>query len=107
MVLKCLTRCAVAWLLLGVNAAVAQKCWSPQMASFYDREVQGREYKFWLEVDRIARMPDPQRAAQIPHVYRDIFADLYKRFYALDNWMGVFVGRSTNMRSAGRGLYRS
>jgi len=92
MVLKCLTRCAVAWLLLGVNAAVAQKCWSPQMASFYDREVQGREYKFWLEVDRIARMPDPQRAAQTPHVYRDIFADLYKRFYALDNWMGVFVG---------------
>jgi hypothetical protein len=62
------------------------------MASFYDREVQNREYKFWLEVDHIARMPDPQRAAQIPHVYRDIFADLHKRFYALDNWMMVFFG---------------
>jgi len=87
-----LTRCAVAWLLLGVNAAVAQKCWSPQMASFYDHEVQDREYKLWLEVDHIARMPDAQRAAQIPHVYRDIFSDLHKRFYALDNWMMVFVG---------------
>ncbi len=92
MVLKCLMRRAVAWLLLGVNAAVAQKCWSPEMASFDDHEVQTREYKLWIEVDRIARMPDPQRAAQIPHVYRDIFADLYKRFYALDNWMTVFVG---------------
>jgi len=92
MVLRWLTRCAVAWLLLGLNVAAAQKCWSPQMASFYDRDVQGREYKFWLEVDRIARMPDPERASQIPHVYRDIFADLYKRFYALDNWMMVFVG---------------
>ena len=92
MVLRRVTRCAVAWLLFGVNAAVAQKCWSPQMASFYDREVQNREYKFWLEVDGIARMPDPQRAAQVPHVYRDIFADLHKRFYALDNWMMVFFG---------------
>jgi hypothetical protein len=92
MVLRQLTRCAAVWLLFGVNAAAAQKCWSPEMASFYDRDVQNREYKFWLEVDRIARMPDPQRAAQIPHVYRDIFADLHKRFYALDNWMMVFVG---------------
>jgi hypothetical protein len=91
-VLRWLTRSAVAWLLLGVNAAVAQKCWSPEMASFYDREVQSREYKSWLEVDHIARMPDAQRAVQIPHVYRDIFADLYKRFYALDNWMVVAVG---------------
>ncbi len=92
MALRRLARCAVAWLLLGLNVAAAQKCWSPQMASFYDREVQDREYKFWLELDRIARMPDPQRAAQIPHVYRDIFSDLHKRFYALDNWMMVFVG---------------
>ena len=99
MVLKCLTRWAVAWLLLGVNAAVAQKCWSPEMASFYDREVQGREYKFWLEVDHIARMPDPQRAAQIPHVYRDIFADLHKRFYALDNWM-IFPPRLEGYRES-------
>ena len=92
MIRRRLTRGAVVWLLLGFNAAAAQKCWSPEMASFYDRDVQSREYKFWLEVDRIARMPDPQRAAQIPHVYRDIFADLHKRFYALDNWMMVFVG---------------
>ena len=92
MVRRWLTRYAVAWLLFGAHAAVAQKCWSPQMASFYDREVQGREYRFWLEVDHIARMPDAQRAAQIPHVYRDIFADLHKRFYALDNWMMIVVG---------------
>jgi len=92
MVLRWLTRCAVAWLLLGVSAAIAQNCWSPQMADFGNREIQGREYKFWLEVDHIARMPDPERASQIPLVYRDIFADLYKRFYALDNWMMVFVG---------------
>jgi hypothetical protein len=92
MVLRWLTRCAVVWLLLGVNAATAQKCWSPEMASFYDHDVQNREYKSWLEVDHIARMTDAQRAAQIPHVYRDIFADLYKRFYALDNWMVVALG---------------
>jgi len=92
MVLRRLSRCALAWLLFGVNVAAAQKCWSPQMASFYDREVQNREYKLWVEVDHIARMPDVQRAAQIPHVYRDIFADLHKRFYALDNWMDVVVG---------------
>jgi hypothetical protein len=53
MVLRWLMRCAVACLLLGLNVAVAQKCWSPEIASFYDREVQGREYKSWLEVDHI------------------------------------------------------
>ena len=31
-------------------------------------------------------MPDPQRATQIPHVYRDIFSDLHKREYPVDNW---------------------
>lgn len=58
----------------------------------HDRQVASREYNLWLEVDRIARMPDPQRATQIPHVYRDIFADLHRRWYALDNWMILPVG---------------
>jgi hypothetical protein len=78
---------AVVWLLFGLNVVIAQNCWSSQMADFGDRKVQGREYKLWLEVDHIARMQDPERASQIPHVYRDIFADLHKRWYALDNWM--------------------
>ena len=64
MVLRRLSRCALAWLLFGVNVAAAQKCWSPEMASFYDREVQSRDYKLWVEVNHIARMPDvhPQDA---------------------------------------------
>jgi hypothetical protein len=76
----------IASLLFGLTIA-AQKCPSPTLWDFNDRQVAGREYNFWIEVDRIARMPDPQRATQIPHVYRDIFADLHKRWYALDNWM--------------------
>jgi hypothetical protein len=76
----------IASLLFALTTA-AQKCPSPTLWDFDDRQVAGREYNFWLEVDGIARMPDPQRATQIPHVYRDIFADLHKRWYALDNWM--------------------
>jgi hypothetical protein len=76
----------IASLLFALTAA-AQKCPSPTLWDFDDRQVAGREYNFWIEVDGIARMPDPQRATQIPHVYRDIFADLHKRWYALDNWM--------------------
>jgi len=79
-------RWAFASLLFALNTA-AQKCPSPTLWDFNDSQVAGREYNFWIEVDRIARMPDPQRATQIPHVYRDIFADLHKRWYALDNWM--------------------
>jgi hypothetical protein len=99
MVLRRLTRCVAALSLLGANAAVAQKCWSPKIASFYDHDVQNREYKSWLEVDHIARTPDAQRAAQIPHVYRDIFADLHKRFYPLDNWM-IFSPRLEGYRES-------
>jgi hypothetical protein len=76
----------IASLLFALTTA-AQKCPAPTLWDFNDRQVAGREYNFWIEADRIARMPDPQRATQIPHVYRDIFADLHKRWYALDNWM--------------------
>jgi len=76
-----------ALLLFASAAAAAQKCPSPTLSDFEDRQVASREYDFWIEVDHIARMPDRQRAAQIPHVYRDIFSDLHKRWYALDNWM--------------------
>jgi len=86
-----LTCGAVAWFLFGLNVAAGQTCPSPKLWDFYDREVASREYNLRLEVDRIARMPDAQRATQIPHVYRDIFADLHKRWYALDNWMMPLV----------------
>lgn len=76
----------IASLLFALTTA-AQKCPAPTLWDFDDRQVADREYNFWIEADGIARMPDPQRATQIPHVYRDIFADLHKRWYALDNWM--------------------
>src|SRR6266852_7107830 len=87
MLLGSITCWAFAALLFALTTAAAQKCPSPTLWDFNDRQVASREYNLWLEVDRIARMPDPLRASQIPHVYRDIFADLYKRWYALDNWM--------------------
>ncbi len=99
MALRRLAGWAVAWLLLGFNVAAGQKCPSPQLADFGNREVQKRDYDLWLEVDRIARMPDAQRAVQIPHVYRDIFADLHQRFYALDNWM-IFPPRLEGYRES-------
>jgi len=86
-----ITRWAFASLLFALTTAAAQKCPSPTLWDFNDRQVASREYNLWLEVDRIARMPDPLRATQIPHVYRDIFADLHKRWYALDNWMILSV----------------
>jgi hypothetical protein len=92
MALREVTHCAVASLLIGVSAVAAQQCPSPKLADFGDHVVQGREYNLWLEVDHIARMPDAERADRIPHVYLDIFADLHKRFYALDNWM-IFPSR--------------
>jgi hypothetical protein len=73
--------------MLFALTTAAQNCPSPTLWDFNDNRVAGRERNFWIEVDRIARMPDTQRATQIPHVYRDIFADLHKRWYALDNWM--------------------
>lgn len=91
-------RCwAFASLLFTLTTAAAQKCPSPTLWDFNDRQIASREYNLWLEVDRIARMPDPQRATQIPHVYRDIFADLHKRWYALDNWM-ILPGRLEGYR---------
>ena len=81
------TRCVLASLLFALTTAAAQNCPSPTLWSFDDRQVAVREYNSWLELDRIARMPGPERAGQVPHVYHDIFADLHKRWYALDNWM--------------------
>lgn len=92
-------RWAFALLLFTLTTAAAQKCPSPTLWDFNDRQIASSEYNLWLEVDRIARMPDPQRAAQIPHVYRDIFADLHKRWYALDNWM-IRLGRLDEYREA-------
>jgi hypothetical protein len=52
--------------LLFALTTAAQKCPSPILWDFNDRQVADSEYNFWIEVDRIARMPDPQRATQIP-----------------------------------------
>ena len=94
--IRCL---AFASLLFVLNTAAAEQCPSATLADFDDRQVLSREYNLWLEVDTIARMPDPQRAIQIPHVYRDIFSDLHKRWYALDNWM-IFPARLGGYRES-------
>jgi hypothetical protein len=86
-------------LLFALTTAAAQKCPSPTLWDVNDRQVASREYNFWIEVDHIARMPDPQRATQIPHVYRDIFADLHKRWYPQDNWM-IFPARIDGYRKS-------
>ena len=79
---------AVALLLLpSAQASAQQACPVPQLSDDFNKPtVVANDSRLLAEANRIVNLPDPQRALQIAHVYRDIFSALHPRWYPLDNW---------------------